>query len=95
MPQEPRELLCIRVGDAGEYETFDTLDAAIDYLNDLQVGQVTNWFLGPWAFGFETPNYWEVDYIVCYWGTTNQNFTRPLNTAEKTLIETRLKMAFI
>jgi hypothetical protein len=32
------ELLWIRVGDAGEYEGFDGLEEALDYLNELSVG---------------------------------------------------------
>jgi len=55
----------VRVGDAGEYESFDSIADTLDYLNELKVGKVTRWRL----FGFNTPNYWGHDYISIFRGT--------------------------
>jgi len=61
--------LWLRVGDSGEYEKMDDLDAAIKYLNELCVGQVTAWVKG----GFETQNYHGQDYISLYYGDHERN----------------------
>jgi Ca2+-binding RTX toxin-like protein len=56
----------LRVGDGGDYVSFDSIDEAVDYLNELQVGKVDGWTHG--GSGFTTANYWGHDYISCYWG---------------------------
>jgi hypothetical protein len=89
------ELLWIRVGDAGEYEGFDGLEEALDYLNELSVGEVTGWVDGPCAIGFETPNFWGCDCISCFWGDADAQLTRRLTGEERTLMEANLMEAFI
>lgn len=61
--------LWIRVGDAGEYEQFDDLDDAIEYLNELCVGKIIDWVQG----GFETQNYHGQDYISIFYGDSEAN----------------------
>jgi len=61
--------LWLRVGDSGEYEKMDDLDAAIEYLNELNVGKVTAWVYD----GFETQNYHGRDYIRLYYGDHERN----------------------
>ena len=61
--------LWVRIGDAGECEKFDDLDAAIEYLNKLCVGKITDWIQG----GFETVNYYGPDYINIFYGDTDAN----------------------
>ncbi len=37
--------LRVRIGDAGECEKFDNLDAVIKYLNELRAGKITGFRL--------------------------------------------------
>ena len=46
-------MIWVRVGDSGDYEPFINLDDAIDYLNELHVGQVTGWVEGGPGVGLE------------------------------------------
>jgi len=61
--------LWLRIGDCGEYEVMDDLDDAIEYLNELCVGRITNWVKG----GFETQNCSGKDYISIYYGDHEAN----------------------
>ena len=61
--------LWLRVGDCGEYEVMEDLDAAIEYLNELCVGKITAWVQS----GFETQNYYGQDYISIYYGDHEAN----------------------
>lgn len=79
--------LWVRVGDAGEYEKFDDLDDAPEYLNELRVGQVTSWVQG----GFTTPNYRGQDYVSCYWGDADANHISDLDDPEQEYIENGLE----
>ena len=36
----PKLLVWVRLGDMGEYESFDSLDDALDCLNELKAGEV-------------------------------------------------------
>jgi len=76
-------LLWIRVGDAGEYEEFNDLDAAIDYLNELRVGKVTTWR----EAGFSTANYRGQDYISIYWGGYDADYWTDLDDSDKASVE--------
>lgn len=89
------EQLWIRVGDAGEYEPFDGVEEALEYLNELNVGEVSGWVDGRYAVGFETPNYHGIDCISCFWGDADANLTRPLSGEERTLMEANLLEAYI
>ena len=89
------EYLWARVGDAGEYERFDDLGAALDYLNESSVGQVDGWMDHGRAVGFETPNYWGDNCISLYWGDTSANLIRPLDATEQALVENTLEEAYI
>jgi hypothetical protein len=88
-------MLWIRVGDAGEYEAFDSLEEALACLNELRVGEVTGWTDGPCAVGFETPNFWGRDCVSCFWGDADANLIRPLDGTERTLMEANLEEAFV
>jgi len=61
-----QQQLWVRVGDAGEYEPFDSLDDALNYLNELSVGQVDHWIDGGPGIGFATPNYHGYDFISLF-----------------------------
>jgi len=60
--------LWVSIGDSGAYVDFDNLDDAIDYLNELRVGKVTNWVTN----GFETQNYHGEDYVRMYYGDDDE-----------------------
>lgn len=61
--------LWLRIGDGGDYRSFSSIDDAIEYLNELQVGKIEAWTKA--GTGFTTRNYWGHDYISCYWGDGN------------------------
>jgi hypothetical protein len=84
-------LLWVRVGDAGEYTQFDSLDSALEYLNELRVGKVDAWQ----QYGFETPNYHGQDYISIYWGGSDCNPWRDLDDDERDIIEAKLEEHYL
>ena len=81
----------IRVGDAGDYEPFDTLADAIDWLNELRVGQIDHFRYG----GFDTVNYWGEDDVSCFWGNESAELVRGLDAIEQAALEHELDPAFI
>jgi hypothetical protein len=88
--------LWVRVGDAGDYEHFgDDLLALIDYLNELQVGNVTSWIDAGPGVGFSTPNYHGLDFISLFWGDAQGNFCSALDGSERADVEASLEEAYI
>ncbi len=84
--------LWLKVGEAGDYESFETLDnSLVDYLNALHVGTVTGWR----DTGFTTPNYHGCDHIRLFWGDAPDNPIHTLNAAERAAIECCLEEAYI
>lgn len=83
----------VRVGDGGDYSKFDDLDAAIEYLNELCVGQVECWKLA--GAGFDTPNYWGNDYISCYWGDVHAALVSGMLPDERIYIADRLEENYL
>lgn len=84
-------LVWVRVGDAGEYVDFDDIELAVDYLNDLSVGQVTGWR----DAGFETPNYWSQDYISIYYGGYDADHWHDLDDSDKEYVESNLEENYL
>jgi len=85
----------VRVGDAGEYESFDSLEEAIDYLNELNVGQVIGWVDAGMGVGIETVNYWGRDFISLFWGDDGANLTDHLDADERLEVEAGLEEVYI
>ncbi len=85
----------IRVGDAGEYEPFFDMAEALEYLNELRVGNVTGWIEGGPGVGFETPNFHGYDFISCFIGDCHADLIRPLSARERVAVEAGLEEAFI
>jgi len=98
----PTDTVCIegetiwaRVGDMGEYEPFFSVDEALEYLNDLNVGTVTGWIDGGPGVGIETANYHGLDFISLYVGDCHADLLRPLNSEERAAVEAGLQEAYI
>lgn len=91
----PKLLVWVRVGDAGEYESFDSLDTALDYLNELHVGHVTGWIDGGIGVGIRTPNYHGYDFISLFWGDENADLTASLDADERMEVEEALIAAYL
>lgn len=87
--------LWIRLGDAGDYQAFDSLADAIDYLNELSAGEIFDWTTGPMGVGFDTANYWGEDFISCFWGDDEANLIRPLDHGERVVMENGLVEAYV
>ena len=84
-------MIWLRVGDMGEYESFDGLTDAVDYLNELSVGEVTHWRHG----GIETVNYWDHDYISLYHSDADANLLSDLLPDERMFVEDTLTPAYV
>ena len=91
----PKLLVWVRVGDMGEYESFDSLDDALDYLNELKAGQVTGWVEGGMGVGIETVNYHGYDFISLFWGDDDANLTAHLDADERMEVEEGLEEVYI
>ena len=91
----PKLLVWVRVGDTGEYESFDSLDDALDYLNELSAGHVIGWVDGGIGVGIETANYHGYDFISFFWGDDDANLTARLDVEERTEVEEGLKEVYI
>ena len=77
----------IRVGDQGDYQPVDDLDAVIDSLNEWQVGEVTGWVEGGIGVGLETTKCYGYDFISLFWGDDQANLIRPLDAEERAAVE--------
>lgn len=91
----PKLLIWVRVGDMGEYESFDSLDDALDYLNELKAGEVTGWVEGGMGVGIETVNYYGYDFISLFWGDDDANLTAHLDADERMEVEEGLVEVYI
>ena len=91
----PKLLVWVRIGDMGEYESFDSLDDALDYLNELSAGQVTGWVEGGMGVGIETVNYHGYDFVSLFWGDDDANLTAHLDADERMDVEEGLKEVYI
>ena len=91
----PKLLIWVRVGDMGEYESFDALDDALEYLNELSAGQVTGWVEGGMGVGIETVNYHGYDFVSLFWGDDDANLTAHLDADERTEVEEGLVEVYI
>ena len=84
-------MIWLRVGDMGEYESFDALTEALDYLNELSVGEVTHWR----PAGIETVNCWGHDYISLYHGDADANLLFDMLPDERMFVEETLTPAYV
>ena len=69
----------VRVGDGGEYEGFDDLNAVADHLAEFQavapIVRCNN-------YGITTPNHQGNNYISIFWGETAAEPSRKLTDKE-------------
>lgn len=84
-------LVWVRVGDSGEYESFDDLQEVVDYLNELRVGRVDHWR----SAGIETENYWGHDYISLFHGDSDGNLKSDLLPDERVFVEDNLSENYL
>ena len=84
-------LLWVRVGDAGECESFDSLDGAIDYLNGLRVGKVTSHH----GISFDTPNFHGDDCISIYWGDLKGALSSMITVNERQTLSEHLEENYL
>jgi hypothetical protein len=77
----------VRVGDQGDYQPVDDLDAVIGTLNEWRVGEVTAWVDGGIGVGIETTECYGYDFISLFWGDDQANLIRPLNGWERAKVE--------
>ena len=85
--QATTTLIWVRVGDAADYQAFDDLEEAVDYLNELGVGRVDHWR----SAGVETVNYWGHDYVSLYRGDADANLVSNLLPDERVVVEDGLQ----
>lgn len=85
----PKEQLWIRVGDAGEYESFgDDFDALTDTLYEASVvADDIVWI----EKGLQTSNYPGQDYISLFWGDGRSEPIRDLTFEERRMVVSNLR----
>ena len=88
-------MIWLRVGDCGEYESFDRLEEAVEYLNELHVGKVAAWVDGGRGVGIDTPNYHSLDFISLFHGDSRSNLTSNLLPDERAFVEDSLQEAYL
>jgi len=84
----------IRVGDQGDYQPVDDLDAAIEFLNEMRAGEVTGWVESGIGVGLETINFWGYDFVSLFVGDPAANLVRPLNARERGRVEASLEAVY-
>ncbi len=84
----------IRVGDQGDYQPVDDLDAVIDNLNEWRVGEVTAWVESGIGVGIETEHCYGYDFISLFVGNKEANLVRPLNARERDRVEAKLEAVY-
>ena len=77
----------IRVGDQGDYQPVDNLDAVIDSLNEWRVGEVTAWVKSGIGVGVETEHCYGYDFISLFVGDDQGNLIRSLKSRERAAVE--------
>lgn len=83
-------LLWLRLGDAGNYRSFDSIEE-VDLGTTFERGDE---FDGWVPAGFRvSPDYLGNNYVSCYWGDANANLVRELNAEERTLVESLVAKA--
>lgn len=81
----------VRVGDGGEYQQFDGLDDAVEYLNESNVGKVDFWI----SSGIATVNYRRHNYVSLYWGDSDANMISLLLPEDRAYVEDRLEESYL
>lgn len=94
-PYLKTEYYWVRIGDGGDYQSFENIDAVVELLNERHVGQVSEWIDAGPGVGIETPNYHGRDFVSLFVGDLAADLIRPLNTQERAAIETGLIETFI
>jgi len=83
----------LRIGDCAEYESFDDLDSATDWLDDLNVGPVTGWIDSGPGVGYTAPGYNGPNLVSLFWGDGEGNLVAPLSSFERETVERKLATA--
>jgi hypothetical protein len=79
----------LRIGEAGEYESFDDLESACDLLVELDVGPVQHWE-SSFGVGVSTSKFSGRNFISFYWGDEDAKFLYILSSANRAYVESRL-----
>jgi hypothetical protein len=83
-------MIWVRVGDSGEYASFDDLQEVVNHLNELGIGRIDHWR----SAGIETCNYHGHDYISLYHGDTDGNLKSDLLPDERVFVEDNLQECY-
>ena len=82
------------MGDSGEYEALDSLEEAVEYLNEFGVGRVETWINGGRGVGIETPKHHGFDFISLFHGDSDANLVSKLLPDERAFVEDHLQECF-
>lgn len=85
LDQEDR--IWVRLGDQSEYEEFDTLEDAAEYLRtEFGIEEVDSWV----EKGFEGGGYLGQNYVSMFWGDADAQPTADLSHGDKKAFEKAL-----
>lgn len=72
-------MICLRLGDNAEYESFDDIDRVIDEMKSLNIsGPFKRWG----TYGIECPGFEQMNYISIYHGDSIEGPLSPINDEE-------------
>ena len=86
----------MRVGDQGEYESFDSLDEAVEELHsyldmdDQCIGHDVNRYTGPALVGIEVGQFQGDNGVSLYWGDDDAQLVTPIDALELSIVERKL-----
>jgi hypothetical protein len=84
---EQKDRIWVRLGDQGEYEDFDTLEDAAEYLSiEFGIKEVDRWV----EKGFEGGGYTGGNYVSIYWGDDDAQPTADLSRGDREAFERSL-----
>ncbi len=85
---EQEDRIWVRLGDQDEYQDFDTIEDAAEYLHDeFGIKEVDRWV----DKGFEGGGYKGGDYVSLFWGDADAQPTADLSHGDKKAFEKSLK----
>lgn len=71
----------LRLGDAGDYESFDSLASVADHLAEFNV-YIFRRFVGTYGVGIEAPGFTGMNMISLYFGDAEAQLVRPMDNSE-------------
>ena len=80
-------MIWLRIGDGGNYESFDDLREVIELLNEIGAGRFLGWIDGGPGVGIETTSFSGLNFISLYHGDGLAQLKSNLLPDERVFVE--------